>query len=174
MTNRTFSRPIASPPATHRAACVCGRGFSIVEISIVLLIISIVSGLAILRFSSAATTYRIELAAKRITQDLQLARSRARATTRSQTVVFLDRPDAYRIVGERALRPDELDYRVTLSEDPFNVSIVSAVATDGGKSVVFDGWGDPQQGFELVIGAGSQRRTITVKFPNGAVTVTNP
>jgi prepilin-type N-terminal cleavage/methylation domain-containing protein len=164
----------------RRAACVSAprrphtrRAFSIIEITIVLMIIAVVSGLAIIRFNSATTTYRLDLAARRVMQDIQLAQTRARTTCRSRSMQFLDRDDSYHLIGESPLKPSDTDYRVTLSDAPFNVKIDKAKGSDAGTTLTFDGWGEVQQGFEIVISAGSQQRTITIKQTNGAVSVAN-
>lgn len=170
MSTTDHHRP-SSPEGRTRA--VCASGFSIIELVVVLAIISIASAFAIGRYSSSMSRYRADLAARRLQQDLLLAQSRARSTADTR-MVTVDQPDgSYRLVGEKPLRPSDIDYRVSLRIEPFLTLIRRIDTPNGSPQIVFDGYGTPNQAMQIVLASGPDKRTVTVSA-SGVVSVSNP
>ena len=146
------------------------RAFSLVELLVVMAVIGIMLAIAVPRYAVSATRYRLDAAARRIVSDLSLAQSRARATSKSQPVLFSVAAGTYQMTGMAALDRSSGDYAVTLAGDPYRVTLVSA-DFGGQASVTFDGYGSPTRGGTIVIQAGGAQRTITVDASTGKAAV---
>jgi len=142
------------------------RGFTLLELLLVLAIVGVITAIAAPRYHASATRYRAEAAARRVVSDLTLARSRARASSASRTVIFSVDSDQYTIVGVRHPdRPSE-DYRTVLSAEPYKAQIVSA-AFGGSEKVTFNGFGVPDSGGGVVVQAGSIQKKVSLHPQTG-------
>lgn len=131
-----------------------GRGFSLVELITVMVLVSVLAAVAVPTLSSLGST-RAGFAAKLVLKDLTWARERAVATGTRQYVVFNPAADSYTLLAEDRASPGRAN-AITLSDpssgQPFirtfgagetaGVDIVSA-AFDGGSEVGFDWNGRP-------------------------------
>lgn len=136
------------------------RGFSLLELIVVLAIISIVSVIAAPRLANSASRFRAESAARRIKSDIELMRSRARSSSQGLTIGFDTVTDAYRINGELGLNRSA-NYQVELSRPPYQAEIV-AVDFGGDALLSIDGYGSTTDTGRVVIRAGSEYRTVFV------------
>ena len=143
---------------------------SLLELLLVMGIVATLSAIAIPRYGASLTRYRADLAARRIIADLTLARSRAKATSASQTVMFFPSANAYYI--PTIVDPDRpsIKYAVSISGTPYRATLVS-VDLAGDDNVVFDGWGLPDSGGEIHILVGSESRTISIDSETGKATL---
>lgn len=166
--------------------------FSLLELIIVLAIMAILASMAIPRFGSAATRYRVDAAARRVASDLVRARKHARHSSTSQTVIFDVARDSYRLSGISDPDHPQEKYQVWLAESRYYASIVSA-NFNGQQQVEFNGFGLPvgleqqadifvydksetpvvvgQAGGAVVVQVGDKRRTIVVHADTGEVSV---
>lgn len=152
-------RPITDPPQ---------RGFSLVELVMVMAIIAMLSGIALPRYESALARYRVERAARRIVLDLAAARTEARTSNTSHVVQFGPGLEAYRILeGERVKDGFEV---IRLSKAPYHVDVVSA-NFNGTTSVTFDVYGVPNAGGTVVLQAGDFQKTITLDADTARATM---
>lgn len=155
----------------HAATLPCRRaGFSLAETTIVLAIVAIFSALAAPRYASSMARYRADLAARRIAADLVLARSQARMSGASRTIVFGPTTLTYRLVGVAALDNGAGDYAVDLAAEPYRASSLSASFNDQAQ-VTFDAYGAASHGGAVVVVIGALQRTITLDGPSGKVGV---
>ena len=136
------------------------RGFTLVELTIVLVVIGVVFAIATPRFSDAASHRRTDLALDRIERDIRLAEQDAWHTGTTRELVFDVANNRYEIVGmtDAAGNP----YIVDLSKAPYYLSVTSA--DFGGESkAVLDGRGENTALGTIVLADGPVSVTATVE-----------
>jgi type II secretory pathway pseudopilin PulG len=141
-----------------------------VELVLAVAIMIVLAAIAAPRFGSAAGRYRADLAARRVVGDLRLAQTHARFSSASCTVNFAPASEQYSLVGVASLDGEAADYTVDLRTDPYNAAIGS-VDFGGTATVVFSGWGLPDNGGSVVVTAGPETRTVIVDGQTGKVDV---
>ncbi len=146
------------------------RGFSLLETVLVVCILGTVAAIAMPRYVDSLNFYRADLAAKRIAADLAMARDNAWTTGVRRVVTFDPDTDEYRLSGIRSLERASAEYVASLWEAPHHADIISA-DFQGSRSVTFDGYGLPDRGGQVVVGAGSFQRTIVLDQNTGNVKV---
>ena len=146
-----------------------GGGFSLLELVLVIAIIATVAAIAVPRYGGAVARYRIEAAARRIVEDLALARASARSKSAGVTVTFDVATNQYQLSGVAALNDPLSDAKLNLSDPPYHARLVSAVL-GGDNAVIFDGFGTPDSGGTIVIAGGAVTKTIVLDADSGAAT----
>ncbi len=146
------------------------RGFTLVELTIVVFVIGIFAALAVPKFVGSLCFHRVRAAAERIKADLELARHQARMIGSSQTVVFDVAANSYTIPGLAPLEPGGAEYTVELRDSLYGVTIVSA-DFGGQTQVEYDGFGLPVFGGSVVIRCGSYQRSVLVDEQTGQASV---
>lgn len=146
------------------------RGFTLVELAIVVLIVGIMVAAAAPRFADSLVYYRAEAAAKRIEADLKLARKQAITSSSAQAVDFVTGSNKYILTGMEHPDHPSLEYEVKLSEAPYLVLLGSA-DFGGDETVQFDGYGVPDSGGTVVVQSGQYQKTITLDPDSGRASV---
>src|SRR5205085_2969391 len=116
------------------SACGTARAFSIFELIIVLLIMSILTAVAAPKFFDSLLFHRVESAARRVKTDLELAQTQARLTSASQSIAFTNSSSTYTLTGTKALDNPNAAYTVGLTKQPF--SLDSATANFSGLTTI--------------------------------------
>ena len=147
-----------------------GCGFTLVDAVMVLAIMAILTTIAAPRFSNSIALQSVDAAARRVQVDLSLARRHAKISTTSQTVSFDTATNSYRLVGMTDPDHSSAEYKISLSEEPYRATIVSA-NFGGDAEIIFDGWGAPDSGGSVVVQVGSHQKTIDVDPDTGQASV---
>jgi len=141
------------------------RAFSLVEMVMVLTIISLAAAIAVPRFTHAVNRRTADSAARRIVQDLALARQHARVTSSDISVNFRNTP-GYEIKNLPDPNNPNESYTVDLKGAPYNVSQWE-VDFAGAREVSFDMYARPSRRGTIVLRIGGESRTITLNRESG-------
>jgi len=147
-----------------------GRGFSLIELIVVVIIIGICASIAVPRVANSIAHHRADAAATRIVRDLALAQARARSSSAGQTLTFDVAASSYELAGMQDINRSTESYVVSLAKDPYQATILLA-DFDGDAEIVFDGYGVPDSGGAVVIQGGGYRRTIILDPDTGQASV---
>lgn len=159
--------------------CGKGHGFTIVELLIVVVILSIVALTAIPMMSSAASI-QIRSAANIIAADIEYARSMAISRGQNHSVEFDKDTDSYKIVdqGGTVIQhpvkkgfPYEMNFR---TESRLSRVDITNASFGGIQKVTFDCLGSPDSGGTVNLQAGGISSTITVEPVTGFVSISTP
>lgn len=146
------------------------RGFSLLEIILVLAIIVTLAAIAVPRYGASLTRYRADLSARRIRADIEQAQLSAKAASTSINIEFFVGDDKYEIPGLPSLNGSSGSYIVELSARPYAAALVSAVF-GGDAELIFNGWGMPDSSGTVILTVGSEQRTVTVDGETGKATI---
>ena len=159
-----------------RALDRCRSGFSVVELLIVVLMMGIFAAVAAPTYLDSLVFHRVELAARRLKADLELARQTARLKSTAQTVAFTNSGYTLDPVVKALDNPNE-SYSVDLSTPPFELTAVTA-NFNSTTSLTFDGFGRPSSDGAplssdgtIVLAAKNHQCTVTVHAASGQVSI---
>jgi prepilin-type N-terminal cleavage/methylation domain-containing protein len=150
----------------------CGlSAFTLIELVIVLMIISVLAGMAIPTFFDSLLFHQVESAARRVKSDLELARRTARQTSSSQSITFSDKTYTLSTPIKHLDNPHD-QYLVDLSAEPYELDRVTA-DFGGEQSVSFDGYGAPASGGRVELECKSLKCIVELDGVTGEVTITS-
>lgn len=134
--------------------CGLKPGFSLVELVIVLVLVSITAAIAAPRFSQATARQEVKAAADRLVADFNLARTRANAASQPVTITFDLEQSSYSFNASGGSA-----FTVALSESPYNVKISSA-DFKGASQVTFNAFGIPDNTGQVILSSSAGSRTV--------------
>jgi len=140
------------------------RGFSLVELLLVLVIVSVVAAIAMPRFAQATSRQKLEAAANRVAADLNKAHARARAASETVTLTFSTTSDSYTFsaIGGSAST-------VTLASAPYGVDISAASFGSNNNVASFNGYGVPAYAGYVILALGTNTVRVDL-LENGEAT----
>lgn len=152
-------------------------GFSLLELVFVLMLISIMAAVGLTRFSGSAGHHGLEAAAQRVIADIELARNKAVALGRTQTVTFTAGSTSYVLDGLPDINSPGQTYATNLGAAPYECSIRSLNLDGvGGLVLTFNPYGRPMlvQGasastsiLSIGLGGGNRAQTVVVDVLTG-------
>ena len=185
MPSSTYSpQGLRSPrhgPEDGPAVRCAARGFTLIEILIVIVILAIAAMTAIPMMGSAASV-QIRSAGNMIAADLEYAKSLAISKGQNFWVVFDEGAESYSIegldaVGNRITIPHPVkkgfDYVIDFKNEGLGRVDITDADFDGASQVQFDYLGSPDKGGTVHLQAGTTTATISVEPVTGYITVGN-
>src|SRR4051812_20278027 len=112
------------------------HGFTVMELTIVMLIVGILGAIAIPQYSASLSRYAAEAAAQRVVADLGLAQASGRTSSKNETTLFNVLQNTYQMAGVRNAEPAATTYLVDLNRPPYQARLVS-VAFGNATQVTF-------------------------------------
>ena len=135
--------------------------FTLVELTLVVLIMGITSAIAAPRYADFIAQNRLDAATRRVVADLNYASRESKHRSASQQVTFDVTGDAYALDGLASITRKSQPNIVELDEEPYGATIVSA--NFGEDSIlIYDGYGEPDSGGTIVLAVGAHQRTLTL------------
>lgn len=152
-------------PDRNRAARL---GFSLLELTAVLVLMSTIALIAVPRWTAALQRLRVSNAAMRIVADLARVQSAAYSSSTAKTLIFNVESNSYSVSNVTPLNNSSGPYVVSLAADPFHCKLVSVWGQTGSQSITFTGFGVPNRGGTIIVEAGTARKTIIVDSTSGS------
>ena len=158
----------SNSPASNRVR----RGFTLMELTIVMVTMGIIAGVALPRFANSLGNRQVDVAARRLGFDINAARLQARLTAQSTSVTFNAGANTYTLTGV----PDP-DHRsvantvVSLNNGVLAATLGTINLTGGGTSISFNGFGIPSKGGTITLTRGSANKQVVVDGTTGLATV---
>lgn len=139
-------------------APIRGRGFSLLELVLVIVVTATLGGIALPRMSASTGHARVEQGADRIEAFIDEACRIARATSKTAVVTIDTTEDTMELAaGARTIV-------LALGDAPYHADITAA-SFKGGKILTIDGMGVPNSGGTVTIASASSQRVITFATP---------
>ncbi len=143
-------------PLNHTATIrFAGRGFSLLELVLVVVVIGTLAGVAIPRLNSSNDHARADQVVDHIETMYEKARGMARARSKQVELFILKSTDQIRIRIDGVIVE-----RTYLSESPYRADITNMFFA-GNNNIVFDGYGMPNVDGYLIVKVGGVERTIS-------------
>lgn len=133
--------------------------YTLIELTITLMIMGIVAGTAVPRYFDALTNYRGRSVAKRIEADLQYAARIAEQTSSPTTVLFDVAGHSYEIVGLTDIDRRNRTYQFNLQDSRYQGKLLQVEFADS-TQVVFDIHGLPDNSGKIAFLVGDVQYTI--------------
>ena len=138
------------------------RGFSLLELTLVVAILAVVTAVAVPRFSAAHHRSRIDAAADRLVAELTLARETAIARGAAVEVIFDAARDRWSAPQLAPLTTGAPGHLVTDLHEAAEGVRLNTPALDGATALTFDAYGRPSTGGTLTLTAGAATRSVRV------------
>ena len=150
---------------------VRNKGFSLLEMSLVLLLLTLLTAMAVPRYASSANNYKVSLAARKVAADLGRARADAWSRGVHRTVTFNTAALQYTLTSVADMNNSTVaNTVVSLNSSPYSLSQLAA-SFGGQSSVIFDGYGMPNSGGTVTVTSGTLSQTVTVNGTTGNITI---
>jgi prepilin-type N-terminal cleavage/methylation domain-containing protein len=144
------------------------RGVTLVELVVVVIILAVLGAVGVPRFVRVMHHQRMDTVARRVMEDIRLARVQAITKKASCQVVFEPALFRYRIPEMGDSNHPTQEYAVLFDASQSSVSLAAA-SFQGASTVLFSTVGTPQASGSVLLSNGVEEVLITVS-PTGRVT----
>lgn len=166
-TRHTHQCPDRCEDSPRRALCLCRRGFSLLELAILLVIMGVVLAIAMPRWQASVDRHRTELAARRVASEIDLARTRAIQQGRAWVVQAQSSSETLEIAAKGDASTAS---RIELGIEPLRASIGSS-GFEREAGFMFDAFGVPSTDAKLRVQSGTMACLVSVRSVSGTVEV---
>ncbi|MDB5340276.1 MAG: putative fimbrial protein [Planctomycetaceae bacterium] len=146
------------------------RGFTLAELLIVVLIVGIVAGIAIPRFSAGLGQRQATALARQMVNDIETVRQVARASSAPKSLVITSASKTYTLNGVEHPDRNNIAYVVSLA-DVASTARFGTINFGGDPVLIFNGFGYPDSGGSVQIIVGTVTKTVTVDAQTGSSTI---
>ncbi len=161
---------------SHRTSSL-RAGFTLIDLTITILILGIVAAIAVPRFAQSLDLIRVDSAARYIAADLNYARHRAQVSSQNVPINFTPAPAGYTLPTTPHLNRSGASYSVNLADTGLNVAL--ALNLQGNTSVTYNSFGLPFVGSPLAamtsgtitVSSGLKSKTVSINPQTGRATV---
>ncbi len=148
------------------------NGFTLLELTIVILLMGIMAGVAMPRFADSLSNRRVDVAARRLVFDIQATRQQSRITAQATSVAFSIGTNSYTLTGvpdpNRSALPNSV---VSLNEGLLRATLGTVNLAGGGTTISFNGFGYPDRGGTITLTSGGATKQVVVDVATGLATV---
>ena len=148
------------------------RAFTLLELVVVIVIISITAAIAIPRLSGASTRYRVDAAVQQVLSDINITAAEANRISQTREIDFDAFSESYTLIGQPSLSNPAVDRVVNLSREPYNVNMLR-VSFGGNSELDISAYGLILVAGEITLAAGRQGRRIVFTQGSSSIQIVN-
>jgi Tfp pilus assembly protein FimT len=145
-------------------------GMTLLELTIVIFVLSVMTAIGAIRYVSALETFRVQRSAERIAADIDAARQAARSRNQAITIAFNIGTQSYSISG--LVNPDQRSAGFTaVPNDNVLATQILSANFGGDANLQFNNFGFPDSGGLVTLRSGAAQQTVTIAAGTGAVSI---
>lgn len=139
---------------TYNISNSISKGFSLIELIIMLIIIGFIAAIAVTRLSDISKNVRLSSAMNQISSDIELVKEIALARHQSMSITYDLDLNIYTIRKNNIVMneyPGSNDGTISLSEGLFSGVNITNVNINGSNRIEFDKWGNALNGGSITL-----------------------
>jgi type II secretory pathway pseudopilin PulG len=146
-------------------------GFTLIDVTVTVLIIGIIGAVAVPRFGALLADYRAEAAARRVAGDLNYASRSALNQAQPVTATFVDGSQNYSF--NVISHPDHptAAWAIALNDAGYENCVFSGISLGGDQAVTFDIYGRPDSDGTITVRCGGSTQVISIDQATGRASV---